>query len=121
VLLSTLEVVPVNGHWPSSRFFATFSVVGLSRRPCSEERAKPMSRPPQPAKRKSVATKIIMSLVGMVGEGEGQLPRRSKRMEEPSGVLTSNDDYGILDTENRRGEKGSGRGRGMGLQRCLEH
>ena len=121
-LLPTLEVVPVNGHWPSSRFSATLPMVGLSRSRCSEERAKPKRRPPQPAKMKSIPTNIIMSLVGMVGEAR-QVPWSWKRMEEPSGVLSSNDDYckgRIVDTEKRKG-KGSGRERDMGLQRCLEH
>jgi hypothetical protein len=65
-----------------------------------------MRRPPQPAKRKSVATNIIMSLVGMVGGECRQQPVCKKRMEEPAGELSSNDDYcrmRILDTEKRRG------------------
>jgi hypothetical protein len=60
------SVVPVNGHWPSSRFCVTLSTVGSSRIRCSERREKPSNNPPHPAKRKSIPTKTIINLVGML-------------------------------------------------------
>lgn len=57
--------VPVSGHWPSSTFCVTLFTVGSSRKDCSDNSEKPKISPPQPAKRKSIPTKTIMSLVGM--------------------------------------------------------
>jgi hypothetical protein len=62
-------VVPVNGHWPSSTFCVTLFTVGVSRNDCSEMSENPKSRPPHPAKRKSMATKTIINLDGMVAFG----------------------------------------------------
>jgi hypothetical protein len=59
-------VVPVNGHWPSSTFCVTLFTVGVSRSDCSEMSENPRSRPPHPAKRKSIPTNTIINLDGMV-------------------------------------------------------
>jgi hypothetical protein len=61
-------IVPVSGHWPSSRFSVTLSTLGDSRIRCSDIREKPSSSPPHPAKMKSSPTNIIISLVGMAAE-----------------------------------------------------
>jgi len=44
----------------------TLSTVGLARIDCSDMREKPSSNPPHPAKRKSMATKDSISLVGIL-------------------------------------------------------
>ena len=44
----------------------TLSTVGLARIDCSDIREKPSNNPPHPAKRKSMATKDIISLVGIL-------------------------------------------------------
>lgn len=63
----TLEfVVPVKGHWPSSRFGVTLSTVGVLRIDCSDIKEKPSKSPPHPAKRKSMPTKTIINLVGIL-------------------------------------------------------
>lgn len=62
-------VIPVSGHWPSSRFCMTLSTVGVSRMRCSEVSEKPNSSPPHPAKTKSSPTKIIINLVGILAVG----------------------------------------------------
>lgn len=44
----------------------TLFTVGVSRIDCSEIREKPSSSPPHPAKRKSIPTKTIINLVGIL-------------------------------------------------------
>jgi hypothetical protein len=44
----------------------TLFTVGVARIACSESREKPSSSPPHPAKRKSIPTKIIINLVGIL-------------------------------------------------------
>jgi hypothetical protein len=44
----------------------TLSTVGLARIDCSEMREKPSKSPPHPAKRKSIPTKTIINLVGIL-------------------------------------------------------
>jgi hypothetical protein len=66
LLIQQEAVVPVNGHCPSNKFCVTLSTVGVFRIDCSEMSEKPNSSPPHPAKRRSMPTKTIMSLVGIV-------------------------------------------------------
>jgi hypothetical protein len=61
-----INVVPVKGHWPSSRFCVTLSTVGVARIDCSDMREKPSNSPPHPAKSRSMPTKAIINLVGML-------------------------------------------------------
>ena len=44
----------------------TLFTVGVFRIDCSEIKEKPSNSPPHPAKRKSMPTKTIISLVGML-------------------------------------------------------
>jgi hypothetical protein len=44
----------------------TLSTVGSSRIRCSERSEKPSNNPPHPAKRKSIPTKTIINLVGIL-------------------------------------------------------
>lgn len=59
-------ILPVNGHCPNNRFCATLSLVGSCRNVCSAMSENPMSNPPQAANTTSMATYIIMSLVGIL-------------------------------------------------------
>lgn len=93
-------VVPVNGHWPSSSLCVTLSTVGVFRSNCSDKREKPKINPPHPAKRKSMPTKTIISLVGILAvccatalyeEMTGWKRTRKEcksSAAEPSGVLS---------------------------------
>jgi hypothetical protein len=95
-------VVPVKGHCPSNKFCVTLSTDGVLRIDCSAIREKPNSSPPHPAKRKSIPTKTIINLVGMVATGpvgsawnemkssEGYGARKEWKLSaaEPSGVLS---------------------------------
>jgi hypothetical protein len=87
-------IVPVKGHWSRRRFCATVLTVGLARIVSSDIREKPSSRPPQAAKRTSMPTNTIMSLVGMLARGWRSSLRRARKewreeaYEEPSGALS---------------------------------
>jgi hypothetical protein len=62
----------------------TLSTVGVFRNDCSDMRENPNSRPPHPAKRKSIPTKTIISLVGMAAVRalgalcKGQIRRKNR-------------------------------------------
>jgi len=75
------HVVPVHGHWPSSTCCEMLFTVGDSRAVFSDRKAKTINSARHAAKRKSMATKSIISLVGMVSVfcEKGGRPASSRR------------------------------------------